>query len=396
MRTEVESTWSRSERATLRRKLMRWYGGSARSLPWRASGDPYCVWLSEIMLQQTTVAAVIPYYERFLRRFPNVRALAAADEQAVLSEWEGLGYYSRARNLHRAATIVADELGGRFPDTVEGLLRLPGVGRYTAGAIVSFAFNRPAPIVEANTLRLYARLIGYEGDPRSAAGQARLWEFAESILPASDARDFNQALMDLGATVCTVSAPRCGECPLKSLCRAFLAGRQREIPPPRSRPDVTTLFEVAFAIRHDDRWLVRRRPADERWGGLWDFPRVQTDEATWSDRPTAKSLRVDLSRLADETDVRASEPIELADSSYSFTRYRVRLRRIVARFAGGESGRTANAAFVTEQELGELPLTRSARQFVDDLFEARHLWEPDDRVFRLNNRPRRRPKARKV
>jgi A/G-specific adenine glycosylase len=394
MRTELEQAWSGPERAALRRRLMQWHGRSARSLPWRAPCDPYRVWLSEIMLQQTTVAAVIPYYERFLRRFPDVHSLAAADEQAVLSEWEGLGYYSRARNLHRAAKLVAVELDGEFPDTVEGLLKLPGVGRYTAGAIVSFAFDRPAPIVEANTLRLYSRLMGDEGDPRSSAGQVRLWQFAEAILPRSRAGEFNQALMDLGATVCTVSDPKCDECPLQSLCRAFLAGRQREIPRPRSRPDVTTLFEFAFAVRNDDRWLVRKRASNERWGGLWDFPRVLTDEPTWSNRLSSGGLPLGLDRLKEGIGLRARNPIEIADASYGFTRYRVQLRRIVASVVDGDRAGMSGFAFVSEQELTDLPLTRSARQFVEALFEARQLWEPAGRPFQLNNRPRRRAKSR--
>jgi A/G-specific adenine glycosylase len=395
MSMDIDSHWSRPELAALRRHLMRWYSRSARNLPWRSSGDPYRVWLSEIMLQQTTVAAVIPYYERFLRRFPTVQSLADADVQAVLTAWEGLGYYSRARNLHRTATIVTHQFGGRFPDSVEGLLTLPGIGRYTAGAIVSFAFNRPAPIVEANTLRLFARLIGYEGDPRSAAGQAVLWQFAESILPRTDASDFNQALMDLGATVCTVSEPNCSACPLHSMCRAFSNGRQREIPLRRSRPEPTTLYEFAFAIRSGDRWLVRQRTATERWGGLWDFPRIETDEATWSERVSATRLQSCLNRISEIEGVRAKDPVEIPDSSYGFTRYRVRLRRIVACLDKICSHAVPGRSFVCEKQLVRLPLTRSARQFVDDLFETRNAWEPDDRPFQLSNRPRRRVPARR-
>ena len=178
-----DSALDSSEFASLRRRLIRWYERHARDLPWRHTTDPYRVWISEIMLQQTTVAAVVPYFQRFLTRFPTVRDLAAADENDVLRLWEGLGYYSRARNLRKAAQVIVSEHEGVFPCEVDVLQKLPGIGRYTAGAIASFAFDRRAPIVEANTLRLYCRLLGYADDPRSAVGQQALWSLAEAILP---------------------------------------------------------------------------------------------------------------------------------------------------------------------------------------------------------------------
>jgi A/G-specific adenine glycosylase len=224
----------------LRARLLTWYDAHRRGLPWRAErgarADPYRVWISEIMLQQTTVAAVVPYFERFLARFPTVGELADASEDEVLRQWEGLGYYSRARNIHKTAKLIVAERRGRFPDEVEQLIRLPGIGRYTAGAIASFAFDRPAPIVEANTLRLYCRLTGYAGDPRSAAGQRLLWEFAERVLPRRSPGRFNHALMELGATHCTPAEPDCPRCPVRSCCRAFAEGSQASIPRPASRP----------------------------------------------------------------------------------------------------------------------------------------------------------------
>lgn len=222
---DIDANWLHRLRVALRR----WHVGNGRDLPWRNCRDPYKVWISEIMLQQTTVAAVKPYFERFLKRFPNIAALAAADEADVLRLWEGLGYYSRARNLRKGAqAIVAN--GGVFPDSVEELLPLPGIGRYTAGAIVSFAFDRPAPILEANTLRLYCRLLGFRDDPRSAAGQRVLWSFAEQLVPTKSPGEFNQALMDLGATVCTPTEPHCDECPVASYCRALAEQAQSKIP----------------------------------------------------------------------------------------------------------------------------------------------------------------------
>ena len=274
-----------------RAALLAWYARVARDLPWRRDADPYRVWVSEVMLQQTTVAAVIPYHARFLAAFPTVEALAAADEAAVLRLWEGLGYYSRARNLHAAAKAVVAR--GGWPETVEGLRELPGVGRYTAGAVASFAFGLPAPIVEANTLRLYARLLCHDGDPRSTAGQRVLWEFAERLVQADDPGTLNQALMELGGTVCTVKAPACGGCPVRGWCGAFAAGKQDVIPPPKVRPKVTDVTEATVAVRRaDGAVLIRRRGDDERWAGLWDFPRFEPPGELTVDFPPGRPAAV--------------------------------------------------------------------------------------------------------
>src|SRR5262245_64033449 len=200
--------------AGLRRKLLAWFDRHRRDLPWRADRDPYRVWVSEVMLQQTTVAAVVPYFDRFLAAFPTVQALAAADEQQVLKLWEGLGYYRRARHLHAAAKRLVAEQGGALPDDPAVWAELPGVGRYILGAVLSQAFDRKLPVVEANSLRVLARLFGYRGDPREGDGKTWVWSAAEIMLPTRRAGDFNQALMELGALVCTPTAPACGACPL--------------------------------------------------------------------------------------------------------------------------------------------------------------------------------------
>ena len=201
------------------------------------------------MLQQTTVAAVVPYYERFLARFPTVQALARASEHDVLRLWEGLGYYSRARNLRRAAQQIVSEWNGTIPHDLADLVRLPGIGRYTAGAIASLAYDRPAPIVEANTLRVYARLLAFGGDVHSTGGRNVIWNFAERAVPRRSAGVFNQALMDLGATICTPAEPACERCPVRSCCRAFRDGVVHEIPRPRVRPQTTFVDEAMVAVR---------------------------------------------------------------------------------------------------------------------------------------------------
>ncbi|HTU24154.1 MAG TPA: A/G-specific adenine glycosylase, partial [Pirellulales bacterium] len=257
----------------LRRRLVAWYRRNRRDLPWRQTRDPYCVWISEIMLQQTQVATVIPYYERFLARFPNVRRLAAADEHEVLRHWEGLGYYRRARQLHRAARQIVAEHGGLFPTTPAAVAELAGIGRYTAGAILSIALDQPAPILEANTVRLHSRLLALDEDPASRAAQQRLWQFAEAVLPRRGAGELNQALMEFGSLVCTPRAPKCDACPLAEYCLARERGLEDVIPRPAKKPVVEAVREGAVVVWRSEQVLVRCHPAGERWAGLWDFPR---------------------------------------------------------------------------------------------------------------------------
>lgn len=254
-------------------ELLPWFRRHQRELPWRQSADPYRVWLSEIMLQQTQVVTVIPYFERFVARFPTVAELARADEQDVLRLWEGLGYYRRARQLLAAAKVVATEHEGVFPNTLEALQGLPGIGRYTAGAIASIAYDLPAPILEANTVRLLARLAAIEGDPTTAEVQQRLWRLAEDLLPRKRCGEFNQALMELGSLVCTPREPKCGECPLRELCAAYQQGRQDELPTPKAKPVFESVREAAVIVEHRGRVFLRQCAPGERWAGLWDFAR---------------------------------------------------------------------------------------------------------------------------
>jgi len=264
-----DAAWRRS----FRRRLLSWYAASARDLPWRRSSDAYLIWVSEIMLQQTQVATVVPYFERFVRAFPTVEALARADEHDVLRLWEGLGYYRRARQLHQAAGIIAAEHGGRFPRDAATVRRLPGIGRYTAGAVLSIAFDLPEPILEANTTRLLSRLLAYGGDAASAAGQRLLWTTAAALLPDRRAGRFNQALMELGSEVCRARLPQCDACPVRMLCRARANGLQAEIPPPKRKPPTESVHEAAVLVRRRGRLLLLRYPPGRRWAGLWDFPR---------------------------------------------------------------------------------------------------------------------------
>jgi A/G-specific adenine glycosylase len=361
---------------SFRRALLRWYARHARDLPWRRSRDPYHIWISEIMLQQTTVVAVVPYFERFLQRFPTLGELAAAGEDDVLRLWEGLGYYSRARNILKAARVLAAKHDGRFPDDPAALLELPGIGRYTAGAIASFAFDRRAPIVEANTLRLYCRLLGYDGDPRSAAGQRVLWEFAERILPATSPGSFNQALMELGATVCTPENPACEQCPVRTHCAAATQGRQREIPLAARRPEITAVTEIAVAVQHRRRYLLLKRPPGTRWAGLWDFVRFgsQTANGVGAARPTdgsARNLHAHIAtRVADETGYSVQVSEHLADLKHSVTRYRITLKCFLAEMTSGFADSPKRPGeptrkWVAPEKLAELPLSVTGRKLAN-------------------------------
>ncbi len=260
------------------RALIDWQGRSGRhALPWQRDRTPYRVWVSEIMLQQTQVGTVIPYYERFMQRFPDVRTLADAPLDAVLHLWAGLGYYARARNLHQAASRIRDEHRGQFPQHFEALARLPGIGRSTAGAILALSLGQRFPILDGNVRRVLSRHFGVEGGASDRTTVARLWELSEDCTPAQQVDVYTQAIMDLGATVCTRRNPACGQCPLSGQCVAHLAGRQHELPAPKRRPErpLRRVFMVAV-LRQDGSVLLERRPDSGIWGGLWCLPQFDS------------------------------------------------------------------------------------------------------------------------
>jgi A/G-specific adenine glycosylase len=265
-------------------RLLDWFDRHGRKhLPWQQNPEAYRVWVSEIMLQQTQVAAVIPYFERFMQRFPDLRELARADLDEVLHLWTGLGYYARARNLHRCARTLVERHGGRFPTTLPEVMALPGIGRSTAGAILALAHGTRAPILDGNAKRVLARAFGIGGDPGSAAVLARLWQQAEVCTPHARVAAYTQAIMDLGATVCTRTRPACTLCPLVGLCVAAREGRQPELPGRKQRTRARPAREaVLLIVEHADREgaravLLERRPSPGIWGGLWSPPQFPTE-----------------------------------------------------------------------------------------------------------------------
>ena len=361
-----DAKWLRA----FRRKLLTWYEKHARELPWRGITDPYKVWVSEIMLQQTTTAAVEGYYHRFLERFPDMQTLAAESDAEVLRYWEGLGYYRRATQLHRAAQMIVSEHGGTFPNTFDAVLSLPGIGRYTAGAICSFAYHQRAPILEANTIRLHARLLAYPDDPTKSVGNKLLWKMAELVLPESKRAatspqyaQINQALMDLGSLICTPKSPDCIHCPVVSLCRSAQQGLQHAIPVLKTEKNFEERVEVALVIKKRGKYLMMRYPQGVRWAGLWDFPRhelkIDGQPKDFSDYcNTIKRLTGYQVMLHDQ----------MAEFRHVVTRFKITLKVFAAEAVGRKNCSEYQTEWVTAKKLADLALNTTGRKIAEMVY----------------------------
>jgi A/G-specific adenine glycosylase len=322
--------------AAVARPLLAWYRRHRRDLPWRENQEPYRVWVSEIMLQQTQVERVKDFFVRFMTRFPTVDSLARAPERDVLKHWEGLGYYRRARQLQAAAKQIVNDHGGEFPRSAAELRHLPGIGRYTAGAIASIAFGLPEPIIEANTRRVIARLVGHTS-PVGGAADEPLWQIAAGLVPTRDPGIFNQALMELGALICSPDRPSCSRCPLVGVCVAHETGATTTIPVMPKPRATKQLRETALVIRHGGRVVVERRAAGEWWEGLWDFPRAKRGEA------------------------RAAGDRRLGEVTYTVTHHRVTCR-VVERHAPSPPATGPACRLVTLAVLEKLAMTAPGRR----------------------------------
>jgi A/G-specific adenine glycosylase len=340
--------------------LLAWYDAHAAALPWRASKDPYRVWLSEIMLQQTQVETVKPYYARFLDAYPTVYALAAAPLDDVLKLWEGLGYYSRARNLHRTAQIVADQRLGQFPPSAEGLQMLPGIGRYTAGAIASIAFGEYAPVLDGNVIRVFARLTDLEDDVTQPPTKAKLWELAEAWLPDQRPGDYNQALMELGRTICKPRNPLCNQCPIQAHCLAFQHGTQAQRPvrKPKAR---TPHYDVAAGIIWNEQGqvLIAQRPLDGLLGGLWEFPGGKQEDGETLADCLQRELREELG-----IEVAVGDLFTVVQ--HGFTHFRITLHAFTCKHLGGEPQAIGARAWawVSPDEFARYSFGKADRQVI--------------------------------
>lgn len=275
-------------------ELLRWYRANRRDLPWRSTRDIYKTWLSEVMLQQTQVTTAIPYYHRFLERFPTIEALAKADQDEVLKLWEGLGYYGRCRNLHRAAKLVVSRFQGQVPRTPQEFASLPGVGPYIQAAVLSIVENLPLPAVDGNVIRVYCRFKGIEEDIRKTAVKSRITRELKSIIPHESPGDFNQALMELGALVCTPKAPACGACPLSRRCAAKKTSRVGNIPFKSAKKKVPTYRVSIGVILKGDKFYIQKRPAYGHLGGMWEFPGGKAKEGETPDQALLRECREEL------------------------------------------------------------------------------------------------------
>lgn len=345
--------------------LMRWFRRSARRMDWRETEDPYRIWVSEVMLQQTRVDTVAPYYRRFLSSFPTVKALAEATLDRVLKSWEGMGYYARARNLHKAAGILLDERGGRVPESVDALMALPGIGKSTAGAIAAIAFRREAPVLDSNVKRVVARLYAVRKPVRSPSVERALWEYSRRMILPGKGRETALAMMDLGSMVCTPRNPDCAACPLERWCAARRLGRQEAIPPkPAKRRLPRRDVAVAVIGNRQGRLLIDRRPADGLLGGLWEFPRGTREPGETLPEALVRGIREELGIDVDILD-------GIGTIRHGFSHFRVTLHAFRCRKRAGRIRSSREWRWAAPGELKRIAFPRADRKLMDIIASLR-------------------------
>jgi A/G-specific adenine glycosylase len=347
----------------LRRSLLQWYSSMGRDLPWRRSRDPYAIWVSEIMLQQTQVKTVIPYYERWLAQFPTIQSLAVANQQQVLKLWQGLGYYARARNLHQAAQIVVERHNGHFPTQLEAAMTLPGIGRTTAGGILSAAFNSPVAILDGNVKRVLARLFALDVPLKQAEPQ--LWDWSTALLDLVNPRDFNQALMDLGATVCLPKRPACLLCPWIEHCQAHQINMQDDLPISESRaPLPHKMIGVAVIWNEQGQVLIDRRRPEGLLGGLWEFPGGKVEPGETIEACIRREIREELGIEIEVGD-------RLVTIDHTYTHLRVTLNTYHCRYLSGEPQplECDEVRWVEVSELEQFPFPKANLQIIAALYQ---------------------------
>jgi A/G-specific adenine glycosylase len=348
----------------LRRSLLAWYNQQGRDLPWRNTQDPYAIWVSEIMLQQTQVKTVLPYYSRWLATFPTIHALSSAEQQDVLMVWQGLGYYARARNLHRAAQKVVSDFGGQFPNQMVDVLTLPGIGKTTAGGILSSAFHQIWPILDGNVKRVLARLVGLSIPPKDAL--SFLWKGSEILLDPQDPKSFNQAFMDLGATVCTPKQPNCQDCPWSTFCEAYRSNLQAVLPMSETRaPLPHKLIGVAVIWNDQGQILIDKRPQSGLLGGLWEFPGGKVEPNETIEQCIAREIQEELGIAVEVLD-------HLITVEHAYTHFKVTLTVHHCCHLSGEAQpiECDEVKWVFIDELDQYPFPKANQQIISALHEC--------------------------
>ncbi|PJF21952.1 MAG: A/G-specific adenine glycosylase [Phototrophicales bacterium] len=351
-------------------ELLQWFDKTAAQLPWRTvRPDPYHVWLSEVMLQQTQVETVIPYYKRFLKSYPTIYELAHANLDEILKQWEGLGYYSRARHLHKTAQIIVQQLDGQFPQTAADLQKLPGIGRYTAGAIASIAFGEAAPVLDGNVIRVFTRLLDLADDITQTSTKKYLWQIAADWIPTQRPGDYNQALMELGQKVCTPHNPTCGSCPIQQYCQSYANGTQAERPIKRKKAPIPHYDVAAGIIKRDDgKILIAQRPHEKLLGGLWEFPGGKQE--------TGETLPDTLRReLKEELMIDVAVGDLFVSVKHAFTHFKITLHAFECRIISGEPQtlEAAAIAWVYLDEMKQYAFGKADRQIIDALYKRHNM-----------------------
>jgi len=340
----------------IQKRLLEWFKKNGRDLPWRRTRDPYAIWVSEIMLQQTQVNTVIPYYHNFLKAFPTRNHLAKADLSKVLKVWEGLGYYARARNLHRASQVVLNRFHGIIPNNLNDLLSLPGIGRSTAGAILSFAFQKEAPILDGNAKRVISRLFALLDNPAKGKTENLLWKISESLIPKGFSNPFNQALMDLGSMLCTPREPQCTKCPLCDLCTGKASGEPERFPTKTIRKKIPHIEAISAVIQRNGKVLLKQRPPEGLLGGLWEFPNWPLEEKKDFKEYLRQKVKSEIGLR-----VKSKEPIGSFHQTYSH--FKLTLHVFHCQYLNGK----AKGKWVPVRNLPLLPMSKLHRRIANTL-----------------------------
>jgi len=354
--------FSEKNRRFIQKNLIKWFVQNQRDLPWRKTYDPYQVWISEIMLQQTQIKTALPYFDRWMRAFPDIRSVADAHEDKVLKLWEGLGYYSRARNLQKAAKMIMEKYEGRFPDQFEEILDLSGIGRYSAGAITSIGFNQNWPVVDGNVIRVLARLSGFTENTRLPKNVKRFWGWAEQLIPKGQARFFNQGMMELGALVCAPKNPKCNDCPLQKICVANRKGIAENLPNRGESQAKISIRVTCAVIRHKGKIFIQKRPNKGLMGGLWEFPGGKTKQGETDQRAIHREIK-------EELGVTIKNVKKISRIKHGYTKFDVDLHCFSADLDDGKIRLTAatEGKWVSQKSLKKFAFPAADRKLIENL-----------------------------